>query len=239
MVKKTKAGKSRITLGDIKKGIASGSPSPKIDAVARELKAALFKQFEVMAAEIDKTQLKTYAPQAKNSNAVQKAYEKLTTVEGELRKTINLFVISSSRAKRLLAVADGADNKDGIDTVIEKIQTEINNDSPLTAQQVLFLIMEARGIDVGSVGKEMAKKWESYIKQNQENARQDRTYPTEDKKKWLDMARDLSDINSEISNTGLAKLIVNMLIHKDQKGEVYSNASIQTVRKYLDKYFKK
>lgn len=66
----------------------------------------------------------------------------------------------AERAKRLHELARAAKTKP-LSCAIKAIQSEIEG-YPLTARQILFLIMESGGLDVAASIKEMAKKGEAF-----------------------------------------------------------------------------
>ena len=83
------------------------------------------------------------------AEAIQKNFAQMSR---GLADTFEPFIRDSSRARKLLELVDSLDEEEA-DAAFDKIQNEIDSVPPLTARQILYLILEARGVDTSELSK--------------------------------------------------------------------------------------
>ncbi|MBI3480334.1 MAG: hypothetical protein HY016_08280 [Nitrosomonadales bacterium] len=129
------------TLGDIERGVYS---KKKLAPYQKEFK----KLQEVMRRNIVNMQ-----------EAMRQSVEASTTALNKtIQDVLEPIYRDSDRAKRLIEFLDSIDDDEGSNTAFQKIQNEIDAKGALTAQQIIYLIWEARGVDVSAEIKKMAEK---------------------------------------------------------------------------------
>ena len=235
-MKKSKAASARITLGEIERGLSSGKPSAEIKAAAQDAIITFREAYDQALTNISSVMKDIIA--AATTSAALAALSNSASIAKELQEVFAPLARDAERAKRLITVMDTSPEADkGVDDAYHELQTEIDAGGPLTAQQVAFLIMQARGIDVGEEIQQYAHNWKMFVNKNRTNSRKSAKYSDEEKQYWLTLAKEIKDSNpSQSSAAGLAGAVLKRLISEKRKfngSTQYDKSALQSIRKYL------